>query len=410
MNKIIAILIGAGFLASCGASDTDSGGVTAESSASQETTSNTVDSLPAYAAFFELESLSAPLSVVSCEVGDVDANCLSVSLKGSPGGSYTVGPFCPSTISDTADKGGIWLTSSGNVVHSVDGKFITSLAKLYADDNWHMFDAETGEVLRTIGDQCQVAANPNPDPALANYCVQCQVSNLDADLTSTYLVPIRPTKKPATSAAADERGGPRGGGGVIAGITFSGSVLDRSAPLDLIEGNYNIAPFDKCGGHINPNAGYHIHAVTDGCFIEIPNAKGHAAQIGIAMDGYPIFEQMNDTGEPVDLDTCRGHSSDVDLYALDVGYHYHVNAPGKNQILPCLSGQTPQQAGGRPEGGPPGDGRRPNFEEAAAKLGVPAEKLEQVMRDAGGPQADLEKVAASLGVSEAELREVLPKR
>lgn len=365
--------------------------------------------LPEYAAYFEPESLAVPLSIVNCEIGGVDAACLSVSLKSSPGGSYTVGPFCPATITDTANQGGIWLKNDSNVVHSVDGNFITALAKLYDDENWQMYDPETGKVFHTVGEQCQLAANPNPDPALANYCVECLVSDLDANLTASYLIPIHPSQGLAAAT-----GGNRGGG-VTAGITFSGSVLDRSAPLNLIESNYNIAPFDKCGGHINPNVGYHIHAVTDDCLIEIPNTKGHASQIGIAMDGYSIFERMNDTGEPADLDQCRGHSSDVATYDLDVGYHYHVNAAGENQILPCLTGLTSQQAGDRQAGGPdrgdqgPG-GQPPNFEEAAAKLGVSSDDLMQALRGAGGRQADLKKVAAALGVSEEQLREALPKR
>lgn len=345
----IALFIGASFLAACGANDTESHDTAAGSLESSNTASSIRTNLPVYAAYFESESLAAPLSLVTCEVAGVDTTCLSVSLKGIPGGKYTVGPFCPSTITDTADQGGIWLKNASNVVHSVDGHFITTLAKLYADENWRMYDPETGKVFHTVGDQCQLAANPNPDPALANHCVECLLSDLDAALTVSYLIPTRPMQGPAAT-----RGVTRGGG-VTAGITFSGAVLDRSAPLDLIESNYNIAPFDKCGGHINPNAGYHMHAVTDDCLIEIPNTKGHAAQIGIAMDGYPIFERMNDTGEPTDLDQCRGHSSDVAAYELEVGYHYHVNAAGENQILPCLTGLIPQQPGGRQAGRPDHD-------------------------------------------------------
>ena len=83
---------------------------------------------------------------------------------------------------------------------------------------------------------------------------------------------------------------------------------------------------------------------------EIENDRGHAAQIGVALDGYPMFERLNSGTEPTDLDQCRGHSSDVDTYNLDVGYHYHVNAPGENQILPCLTGEI---VGGDDAGGPP---------------------------------------------------------
>ena len=65
---------------------------------------------------------------------------------------------------------------------------------------------------------------------------------------------------------------------------------------------------------------------------------------------------------------------------------------------------------------PGGRGERPSnmvppgFEQAAEKLGVSQQKLMQVMRDAGGPEADMAVVADKLKVSEAALKSALPQR
>ena len=302
-------------------------------------------SMPDYAAQFETDSLTGDPEIVSCTIGGAETSCLSVTLKSSPGGTYTVGPFCPRTTNDTAEDSGVWMTSdaSDTTVYDADGAFVTNLSTLY-DDTWQMFDPVTNEVFYTeSAAECQLAANPDPDPSLFNHCVECLVEYLDEGLSQTYLIPLNPVDAATVNTNTSY------------GVAFSGVIFDRSAPLAIIESNNNIAPFDDCGGHINPNVGYHIHAVTDGCLAEIENTRGHAAQIGVALDGYPMFEQLNGESEPTDLDQCRGHSSDVDTYNLDVGYHYHVNAPGENQILPCLTGEVEGEAdAGGPPGGPPG--------------------------------------------------------
>lgn len=95
-------------------------------------------------------------------------------------------------------------------------------------------------------------------------------------------------------------------------------------------GAYTIAPFNHCGGHINPHAGYHYHAVAD-CLVKEAPATAHGAEIGIAMDGYKILaNQLADGTRPGDLDRCNGHS------VAGLGYHYHAGAPGSNAILGCL--------------------------------------------------------------------------
>lgn len=53
---------------------------------------------------------------------------------------------------------------------------------------------------------------------------------------------------------------------------------------------------------------------------------------------------------------------------------------------------------------------KPNFAEAASKLGVSEDALHQAMRDAGGPPPNFDKAAAALGVSVDDLKSALPER
>ena len=136
--------------------------VTAGGVSVSDTVSITVTdaSLPAYAAQFESESLTGDPELVSCTVGGTSTTCVSVTLKSSPGGSYTVGPFCPRLTTDSADEGGIWIQSTGTSVADVDGAYITNLSTIY-DSSWRMFDPNTNEVFYTENaGECQLAANP----------------------------------------------------------------------------------------------------------------------------------------------------------------------------------------------------------------------------------------------------------
>lgn len=54
--------------------------------------------------------------------------------------------------------------------------------------------------------------------------------------------------------------------------------------------------------------------------------------IGIATDGYPIYSRLDKRNvETPKLDICGGHTLN------ELGYHYHANNPGSNQILSCFS-------------------------------------------------------------------------
>ncbi|WP_017931553.1 YHYH protein [Robiginitomaculum antarcticum] len=306
------------FMAACGAPGND------PSEDAAEISPQAILSAQNAAQYFDRDSLAADPKIVDCTLsGGATAKCLSITLKPAPE-SFTIGPWCPRNISDGPDVSGIWL--EGGKVYDADGAFIQNMSTFYDDSDWQMFDPATGKINITDSKiSCAAAARPDVDPQYQNHCVECQISYLDEGLSPTYVIPLHPV--PALNIA------PRVDHGGV-GVAFSGARLDASAPTDAILAAHTVAPFDDCGGHVNLNAGYHIHAVMD-CLTEVPGAGGHGSQIGLAMDGYGLFARYLSGGvEPTDLDQCRGHEVD------GIGYHYHVNAPGENAIIGCHSGQT----------------------------------------------------------------------
>jgi hypothetical protein len=252
---------------------------------------------------------------------------MKITVVAAPSDHIT-GPFCPRLITDTAEEGGKWFVDGE--VRDVDGAFIANLAKIYNDEGWHMFAPETGEVYRRAGALgCRVAGDPHNETGQPdNICVECELGYVGGNITQTYFIPLTPV----ASADAGARIGPQSG----IGLAFNGVKFDAPAPLDLILGGHTLGPFDDCAGHVNPHTGYHYHGVLEECGARVTAAvAGHSAMIGVAMDGFDIYDRLGADGiEPADLDNCRGHAVD------GLGYHYHANAAAENQIIGCFTGQT----------------------------------------------------------------------
>ena len=273
--------------------------------------------------------------------GGAEATCYRITVSGYPT-DHEVGPFCPTTITDDADAGGIWF--DGKNLYDIDGQFIKDLAKTYDDDTWQMYD-ENGNVLVTeTQEEFEAAARPDVDPALANHCIEGRVDWLENGdpITSEVLIP-------ATPVAAEQSSSAR----AILGVTLDGVRIDASAPVEQILGAYTIAAFDDCGGHFNPVEGYHLHGAV-GCSEVGKAADGETAQFGYALDGYAVHSPYEDGAAPDDLDACNGHTTDD-------GYHYHANPAAENLVIACLVGQTAESedAGGPGAGGGPPDGAPP---------------------------------------------------
>ncbi len=275
------------------------------------------------AGLFESGTLVEGPKLVSCTLsGGTETTCSQITVLPEPT-DHEMGPWCPRSTSDTAEDAGVWL--EGGAVYDADGPFVENLAEFYEDDEWQLFDPSTGAVRVTDSKtSCEAAARPDVSLEYNNYCVECQTSYMEDDIRVTYVIPL----EPVPMAAGERR--PFSG----FGVAFNGVKLEAPAPTDAILRANTLAPFDDCGGHVNLHVGYHYHAVM-GCSREVPSTEGHAPQIGIAMDGYPILARFDAEGSAASgLDECGGHE------VAGLGYHYHVNEPGANQILGCLRGEA----------------------------------------------------------------------
>ena len=326
---LIALLI----LASCSDSGSDSG-------TDESTSSATPDGLDTDL-FLEGALAEEPTTEDCTLSGGAETTCYRITVSGDPV-DHEVGPFCPETITDDADQGGIWF--DGKNLYDLSGTFIKDLATTYDDDTWKMYD-ENGNVLVTeTQEEFEAAARPDVDPSLQNHCVEGKFEWLEGGepITTEVLIPTKPV-------AADEPTQARAN----LGVTLDGVRIDASAPVDAILGAYTIAAFDDCGGHINPAEGYHLHGAV-GCS-EVGEAEaGDTAQFGYALDGYPVHSPFEEGDAPDDLDECNGHTTE------EGGYHYHANPAAENLVIACMVGQTvaTEDGGGGPPdggGGPPGD-------------------------------------------------------
>ncbi|PWQ95701.1 YHYH protein [Leucothrix arctica] len=281
--------------------------------------------------------------IVDCTLSDgTETQCYEIVTTGTPA-EQTPGPFCPrsTTDNDPADVG-IWFDESGtDGIVDLTGNYIMDLAVTYNDSNWKLYDENTLEVFVTETlESCDGAAQPNVEDEFKQHCVECSMDYLaDLDVTATYLIPVTPQVADTTGSVSQ------------VGVALNGTELSAPAPVDDILGNYTIAAFDDCGGHINLHQGYHYHAAAGGCAEVGTQDDGHAALLGYALDGYGIYGMRDENGdEATGLDECRGEEDDVR------GYHYHAASPGENLFIGCFHGKTvasDTDAGGPPAGGPP---------------------------------------------------------
>ena len=333
-------------LASCGTSGSESTDSTADGSTSGSTEESTTD--PSVSSdgldpdLFLDGALAEEITTEDCTLsGGEETTCYSITVAGFPA-DHDTGPFCPETITSSADDGGLWFDGEG--LYDLDGAFIENLAELYDDDAWHMYDDEGNVLVTETAEEFEAAARPDVDPALENHCVEGQLDWLEngEPITTTALIPVTPV---AADSASESQGNQ--------GVTLDGVVIAESAPVDAILGAYTIAAFDDCGGHYNPFEGYHMHGAV-GCSEVGESSEGETPIFGYAMDGYAVHSPYAVDEVPDDLDECNGHTTE------ELGYHYHANYAAENQVVQCLVGQTvagtddAAGAGGPPGGPPPG--------------------------------------------------------
>lgn len=269
------------------------------------------------------------------------ALCYVIQTKTQPS-EHKMGPWSPKTITDGKEKGGIWFKDGK--IYDVTGPFLTNLAKFYNDPEWKVYNDDGTIKTTDTKEAFEAAARPDVDPKYKNHVVEGK-PEWYPDVKTTYVIPVKPVYNEKASSF---------GRGPL-GVAFNGVRYDPPAPVHMIIGAYTIAPLDDGGGHMNPHAGYHYHEAT-GKTKEVKQSDKHAPMIGYALDGFPIYAHFDADGKaPEGLDECGGHKDETR------GYHYHVGAPGSNQIIKAFRG-TPGTAtveGVMKEQHPPrGGGRR----------------------------------------------------
>ncbi len=275
---------------------------------------------PVNFSYFIQESLIEPIKAEKYTLSNgTKTDCYKIVVKSIPH-EHQMGPWCPTHLKDSKEKGGIWF--EGGKVYDVDGHFISNIGAFYADAKWDLYHEDGSIKVTKTQQECEGAAKPNVEEIYKNHCVECQPSFYHDHLT-TYYIPIKPIYQ--TYPSKLRRG--------IVGLAFNGVNFDPPAPTTAILKAHTLAPLDDCGGHVNPHVGYHYHAV-NGCTKEIEQPDGHAPMVGYAMDGFGIFATFDSKGnKATNLDACGGHEDKTR------GYHYHAGEPGSNQILGCLNGE-----------------------------------------------------------------------
>lgn len=275
---------------------------------------------------FDANALVESIATTTCTLSNGETvQCYEITIAGVPS-NYEIGSFCPRDIYATADEVGIWFDGTGEV-YDIDGDFIQSLATIYNDTNWQLFDAATGlvNVTDTL-EACDGAARPNVAEEYQNHCVECSIDYVDGGVSATYTIPITPQILSTASSL--------GNGDV--GLSLNGVAIAAPAPVDAILSAYTIAAFDDCAGHINPVAGYHYHG-SAGCSELQTEEDGHAAMFAYARDGFGIYGMTDSEGnEATDLDDCRGHEDETR------GYHYHAASIAENMFIGCFTGAVAQ--------------------------------------------------------------------
>ncbi len=173
--------------------------------------------------FFEGALVKEPV-IQDCTLSDgTETTCYEITVAGYPA-NHEAGPFCPKTITDTAEDVGIWL--DGNGVYDATGEFILGLADLYNDTGWKMYNDDGTVNVTDTKEEFELAAVPDIDEALHNHCVEGRVEWLEngEPIQTTVLIPTTPVK--AASATSATNGN--------LGITLNGVVIAHSAPVAAI--------------------------------------------------------------------------------------------------------------------------------------------------------------------------------
>lgn len=142
--------------------------------------------------------------------------------------------------------------------------------------------------------------------------------NVIASQNLTFTIPATPSTGSGTVSTQ--------GGLVAIGVTLNGLAVfnNAAAPPDVLASE--AITFDNYQGHPQNTGVYHHHAAVPKVCDGVANTNNSTAcsgskLIGIALDGYPIYSQKNDSGVAPTLDAFHGTTGTTKEFPNGT-YHY----------------------------------------------------------------------------------------
>ncbi|XP_078483547.1 uncharacterized protein LOC100187343 isoform X2 [Ciona intestinalis] len=169
----------------------------------------------------------------------------------------------------------------------------------------------------------------HPTSECYNISATCCRRNATARMTpKTINIPKNPVASDTTSYCA-----PMG----LIGVTIGGTAIYNHLEADCVDVNYMPdGSFDECNGHPSPNGEYHFHRAPKPSCLGLPN-DNQPHIIGVAIDGFPIYDSDMYNGVKQTLDDCGGFKPDDDATRYRYVSLYHGTS-GTDHVINCFKG------------------------------------------------------------------------
>ncbi|XMO88271.1 YHYH protein [Algibacter sp. AS12] len=301
-------------------------------SSDDSTTSDDADDDDEETTYLISETLFNSSSLVSFETitstleDGTSAECFQLTFTSNP--LENVGPFCPTTINDTAGLG------------FYDGATNPGL-RVWSADLLNDIEADGYDMVNDDGTVNVDYFNSATDSNLS-YCLEASAND---DLQMVFVIPATPKLASSNNVIGEVE---------IVGVSLDG-IPTNGEPPSAINGpvqftsnsdQINFPSLDPCGGHHDPSGYYHWHLVPQ-VANQVLTANGitevsctNVTQtndlelFGFAKDGFPIYAYAT---EPNDLDDCGGRTAATTEFP-DGTYHYVASTITAPNIPACLKG------------------------------------------------------------------------
>uniref|UniRef100_H2YGJ4 YHYH domain-containing protein n=1 Tax=Ciona savignyi TaxID=51511 RepID=H2YGJ4_CIOSA len=123
----------------------------------------------------------------------------------------------------------------------------------------------------------------------------------------------------------------------LIGVTIDGTAIYNHLESGCVDVNFMPdGSFDECNGHPSPTGEYHFHRAPKPSCLGVPNDE-QPHMIGVALDGFAIYDSDTYNGVRQTLDECGGFKPDGDA----TKYRYvslYTGTTGTDHVINCLKG------------------------------------------------------------------------